>query len=227
MSVIADVSVPSDAFAFGEALAAHPDLTIRLERVVPLGQSMVPYFWAADDDEEIVEELLRTDSRVETLDVVDRLDGEILVKVGWTSSPDDFFHGLAEANATILRGTGTGSDWSFRLRFDDYDDLNVFYRWCTDRDVPIDLRRIHNPAVPEEVGLGLGLTNTQRETLLRALEAGYFAVPREINLVELADELGVSDTAVSQRIRRGLTALIEASLRDVDATTDDDSSDEP
>jgi hypothetical protein len=216
MSVIADIDVPPDAFPFGETLASHPDLEITLDRIVPLGESKVPYFWARDDDEDRIEQSLRRDPHVEDLTIVDRLDGEILVKVEWNSPSDDLFEGLVEVGATIQEATGTADRWSFRLRFDDYDGVNAFYRWCADHDIAVDLRRIHNPAVPEAVGLGIGLTDTQRETLLTALDEGYFAVPRETNLVTLAEELGISDTALSQRLRRGLTALLTATLHETD-----------
>lgn len=45
-----------------------------------------------------------------------------------------------------------------------------------------------------------------------ALERGYFDVPRQVNLTGLAEEMDVSDTAVSQRIRRGITGLLMATL---------------
>jgi len=51
----------------------------------------------------------------------------------------------------------------------------------------------------------------QRDALSRAVAAGYFEVPRRTTLVELADELDISDTAVSQRIRRGMANVLQDS----------------
>ncbi len=56
------------------------------------------------------------------------------------------------------------------------------------------------------------LTMTQTRTLLDALERGYYQVPRQTTLVELADMYGVSDQAVSERLRRATAKLIESSL---------------
>jgi hypothetical protein len=53
-----------------------------------------------------------------------------------------------------------------------------------------------------------GLTDRQREALRVALETGYFSVPRETSLEDLAKRLDVSDTAASQRLRRGVENLI-------------------
>jgi hypothetical protein len=41
-----------------------------------------------------------------------------------------------------------------------------------------------------------------------AYEQGYFEVPRSVTVTELADHFGISDNAFSQRLRRGLSALV-------------------
>ena len=59
-----------------------------------------------------------------------------------------------------------------------------------------------------------GLTDTERETVVRALEAGYYEAPRESTVTDLAAEFDVSTTGVSKNIRRGerklLAALVDA-----------------
>jgi hypothetical protein len=54
---------------------------------------------------------------------------------------------------------------------------------------------------------GQTLSPKQREALAVALDRGYFDVPRRATLADVADELGVSDSAASQRIRRGCREL--------------------
>lgn len=53
-----------------------------------------------------------------------------------------------------------------------------------------------------------GLTAEERETLQRALELGYFDVPRAATLTEVAERLGTSDTNVSQQIRGGIRSIL-------------------
>jgi len=72
--------------------------------------------------------------------------------------------------------------------------------------------RVHTTSWSVESGHEAVLTDIQRETLTAALEAGYFAVPRTATLQDLADEFGVSDTAISQRIRRGVARLLTTEL---------------
>jgi predicted DNA binding protein len=64
------------------------------------------------------------------------------------------------------------------------------------------------------------LTELQQETLVAALEAGYYELPREVTMGELAERLGVSQQALAKRLRRGYRNLIEDSL--VVGTPDDD-----
>lgn len=46
------------------------------------------------------------------------------------------------------------------------------------------------------------------ELVLTAAEAGYFEVPREVSLAELADREGISDVTASERLRRGIGRLV-------------------
>ncbi|MFP9190384.1 helix-turn-helix domain-containing protein [Natronosalvus vescus] len=58
------------------------------------------------------------------------------------------------------------------------------------------------------------LTPTERETVTRAVTAGYYDVPRSMTLGDLADTLEVSDAAVSKTLRRAESKLLSASLAD-------------
>jgi hypothetical protein len=64
---------------------------------------------------------------------------------------------------------------------------------------------------PEYPG-GDAPTDEQREALLAAHEHGYFAEPRETSLEELAEEIGISPTAVGGRLRRGMRSLVGMTL---------------
>lgn len=56
------------------------------------------------------------------------------------------------------------------------------------------------------------LTPTQREALAAALTAGYYTVPRGTTLRDLADQLEVSASSLSERIRRAEGRLVRAHL---------------
>jgi len=56
------------------------------------------------------------------------------------------------------------------------------------------------------------LTDEQRVALVTAREMGYFSDPREASLETLGDALGHSPSAIGGRLKRGMKALIEATL---------------
>ncbi|WP_267643619.1 helix-turn-helix domain-containing protein [Haloarchaeobius amylolyticus] len=59
------------------------------------------------------------------------------------------------------------------------------------------------------------LTDAQRELLRSAVREGYFKVPREVSLVELAELNDISDVELSQQLRRGLDVVVrDATLED-------------
>jgi hypothetical protein len=214
MSVIVTVTLPAAEFTPGAALAADAGLRARLERVVPVGDRFVPYVWVADDDLGTVEGALAAAADVEAFTVVDELDGEALVRVEWAGGMDGLLDAIAATEGVLLEAVGEGERWRLQLRFPDHDRLTAFYRRCADDDIPLEVERVHNPGVPSTDDPSADLTDPQRETLELAFDRGYFEVPRRTNVVELAAELGISDSAVSQRLRRGIAGLLLATLPD-------------
>lgn len=57
-----------------------------------------------------------------------------------------------------------------------------------------------------------GLSHQQRDALILALERGYFDVPRGVTLTEIGDELGITQQATSERIRRAAQKVLRSVL---------------
>jgi len=58
------------------------------------------------------------------------------------------------------------------------------------------------------------LTDRQREYLTVAYRRGYFQVPRECNLADVADTLGVDESSASGTIRRAVDRVVGRFLID-------------
>jgi len=56
------------------------------------------------------------------------------------------------------------------------------------------------------------ITSNQREALELAIEAGYYETPRTADLSDLAAEMGLSESAISQRLNAAETKLVKAFL---------------
>jgi predicted DNA binding protein len=207
MTIIAEITLPSATFSLGSAMQTFPDAMIELERVVPLQETIMPLFWIKGGDVVRIESALEAHHQVKTVETLMTTENETLFKVHWSPDASGLTETLLNTDATVLDARGTAESWDFRLRFGSHEDLSTFNISLTEKGIPVTLRRISHQPLSEE---GPQISPVQRETLRKAYQRGYFQVPRRINQSELADELEISDSALSQRIRRGVSKLIES-----------------
>jgi hypothetical protein len=208
MSVVAEFRIESSEFLLGTVVGDSGDVRVELERVVPVSEQVMPYLWAATADVEGFESAVRSSPRVESLTALDRVADRILYRVEWAGDVESLVYGFSVTEATILEAVGHGR-WSFRVRFPNHDQLAAFHDYCQEHDIRFELRRVYQP---DQDGDAFRLTARQREALLLAVEEGYFHVPRGTTLGEIAAQLGVSEQAVSERVRRGTDAVLSTVL---------------
>lgn len=210
MAVIVDLALPAEQFDLGRILGMAGDTSVVLETMVPLGERTAPFFRVHGGRTEF-EDSVRDHDAVNTVEVISTHDDEVLYALDWGISEDTFFQGLIETNANPLEARGVADTWTFELRFQSHDNLSSFQTHCTKHDIPIDVRRLYNPTKPG-AGPWFGLSSVQRMALARAVATGYYSIPREISTNELAVEFGVTDQAVTERLRRGIQNLVTSTL---------------
>lgn len=103
-------------------------------------------------------------------------------------------------------------DTRIRARVPSREALFAYRDVCREKDIPFRIQRIFQES--SSTGDRYGVTDRQTEALLVALEEGYFDVPRSTTLSAVADELGISDQALSARLRRGQANLLRTTLRE-------------
>ncbi|MDZ7700836.1 MAG: helix-turn-helix domain-containing protein [Halobacteriales archaeon] len=210
MAVIVDLALPSQQFELGRILEMEGDTSVVLETMVPMGERTVPFF-RVHGEENGFEESVRGQAAVSGIEIVSTHDGEVLYALDWDISDDTFFEGLIKTEANLLKARGVAETWSFELRFPTHEALSVFQGHCTDHDIPIDVKRLYNPTKPG-AGPWYGLTAPQRFTLARAVETGFYSIPRQTSTQELATEFGITDQAVTERLRRAIRNLVTSTL---------------
>lgn len=211
MSVIVEFTIDREAFSLGRALRTETEMHIELERIVPTKSTTLPFFWAEGGDFERFEGTVRDEEEVIELKALDHIDGETLYRIEWKHQENDLVGALADTDAVVLEATGN-SRWHFRVRFSSHADVSRFYNRCTEQDFGIHIDRTYSLTSREGHGLHLGLTHEQREALVLALRRGYFETPKQTSLTTLAEELDISQQALSSRIRRGSQNVFEAVL---------------
>ena len=121
----------------------------------------------------------------------------------------DGLEALATADAIIERIEVLPSGWRQTGWFANRDTFGEFSSfWQRNADFQL-LRLTHDD---ESEPPGDGLTDRQREALRIAYERGYFEIPRQASLEDIAAELEISASSVSERLRRAQTELIEETV---------------
>lgn len=98
--------------------------------------------------------------------------------------------------------------WFFQLLFPTHDALSQAYKQCQQNGFTVDVIRIYQP---EESDSGTSLlTEKQEATVTKAFEQGFYDIPRETSLTELAESVGQSHQSLSEQLRRAHRNLIAA-----------------
>ena len=208
MTVCTTVSVPPTEFVLSRTLTGEIAFRIELEPIVSLGSPLTPYVWVSSSETDRIEERIQMDSDIVSVKTIDRINGGALLQTEWDIDDNELIRVLLESNGSCLSAVGTGDGWELTLRFPRRESLASCYQGCEENDLNVSVRSIHDSGWVTDRGTESVLTLPQREALLYALKNGYFEVPRETTLQGLAEELGISDTATSQRLRRGIEKLL-------------------
>lgn len=223
MSTIAELTVPANEFALWQALEATGDVEVEIERVVAYDPDQVmPYVWFSGASErlETLDDALDDDPSVEEAELLTDLEGERLYRMSWVDDVTVMIHLLTEEKATILKARGEGNQWRLRILFPERESLARTYDFANEQGLSVNIEKIHQ--LDEDRHGRHGLTDAQHETLVAALDRGYYEIPRGADMETLSDELGISHQALSERLRRAHRTLVE----DVIAIGADDA-DEP
>lgn len=108
------------------------------------------------------------------------------------------YHGVALDFARI-EATGEASAAVTGTR----QALAAFARRLYGPTAPLELVQLHVAEAPH-----LFLTLPQDDALRAAVEAGYYRIPRALNLNELAKRLGITSASLSERLRRAEGRII-------------------
>ncbi|WP_254861879.1 helix-turn-helix domain-containing protein [Halovivax gelatinilyticus] len=213
MSVIAEIAVPADALALAALFEADGDATLQVERLASHSRKWVmPAVWLSASDVRSAADLIEADSAVEAVELVDVEGPNAFALVQWGAEIQRLVDAVLDRHGVVVEASAAGGTWYLKLKFVERTALTDFQAYTSERDLSVDLRRLADAtAAPDEA---YDLTAEQRETLLLAHRMGYFDVPREAQIEDLAAALDISTNSVSERLRRATKALTENTIGD-------------
>ncbi|WP_336037581.1 helix-turn-helix domain-containing protein [Halobacterium yunchengense] len=126
---------------------------------------------------------------------------------------------MTEVGGLVLRSWNRDTGWALELQLRDRDALRDVDRFAQDHDVHVEvleIRQTDGDGYDVDAGTEFSLTEPQIEALVAAYANGYYDEDQDVTLAELSELLGISESAVSGRLRRGAARLVEATLVDED-----------
>jgi len=205
MSVIATFVATADSFPLGNCIENQPSAEIEIERIVPMRQKTFPFIFVWDHTD--FEEFERRTEAISEIKRIARLetftDGR-LYKLTWKEDLSPLITEIIDNDGTILSARGDTTTWRFELRFPDHANVSQFFRDVIDEsEIDLRLKSLVQEVTYQSTDKGSVLTPKQKGALETALELGYYDVPREAHLDEVAEALDISPSAASTLLRRG------------------------
>lgn len=214
MTTIAELSIPAEEFALEETFEGCDDIEIDVvQGVAHRNPGLANLVWVSAEDVESADAALQDDETVGSTAQLGDIDGKSLYSIEWKTPVAVAIAVLLE-DATMLGASGKDGVWSFRVLFPQRKALSIAASLFEEYNIELHIERIYELGQAE--GSGDDLTEQQREALQAALENGYFKVPRDATLGSIADDLGISHQALSERLRRANELLAEAALHPVE-----------
>ena len=214
MSITTKIHIEHERLALVPTLQTLEDIAIRVitQGNTDPGSTVFPFLIDYHDRERL-EETLDNDPTVQSYELVDWTDQTGIYYIEHTPETKLISSVVTDVNGFLVHTETKGNGWLVRLLLPDREALNTIWEYANENDISLDIIEIYgNTATGGESSYGL--TDEQRIALITAYENGYFGEPRDISLNEVAEEIGLSSTAMSGRLRRGMRNLIAATIID-------------
>jgi len=211
MATIVIGSVPTAELALAHTFEKLPDVTFESERIILSGDDAVmPLLWARNAEREPLEAAIDGDPTVNNVTLLADFGEELLYRMDWVDRVQLLLHMLTNSEATILDAHGRRDGWRVRVMFPDRSHLSETHAFCKAHGMEFTIESIRE--MDGQPSGRFGLTEDQYRALITAVEEGYYDVPQQRTLEELAEEFEISHQALSERLRRGTESLVEDTL---------------
>ena len=219
-AVLAKVTFPADVVVLEATLDRLDGVEFDLKPSIAVEEAgLTSQLHVLTDDVRALEAAFDDDPTVTSYDRQLSSEGSHLYLVRWSERPPAIDL-LLENGGTPLQASTSQGAWHVTVMYPDREHLSRTADSC-DR---IDVRLLLDKLTPAEITAEnpCRMTDVQTETVKRALELGYYEIPRGVTLVEIAEEMDVSHQSLSERLRRAHGRMVAQMLEAKSVAIDHD-----
>lgn len=210
MGFVATLSIDHPDLVLMPTIETHPDVTIRYEYSATAAQNDLCFVSVFGGEYDAIEETMVDDHTVSNPTHVATFENRAIYRITVETELDLLPEKCAAYGVFVFRITSGEGDWMVRTHMPDRDALTAFQDYCRSHSISFRMTQLYDSMVSDDGTYFL--TEQQHEILSMAYYAGYYEIPRAVSQDYLAEKLGISTSAVSQRHRRAVAELIAATL---------------
>lgn len=206
------VALPAAEFALADLFERVPDARVECDSAVANPADHALLTVRTDERERAIDSAVRSGPSVAAADCFGECADGWTYRVRWEGRPHRLIQRLVAADVTLLSMRGWNGEWQLRLLAPNREGISQAYDIMDELGCGAECRSITSFDGEDGGSPRSGLTDDQRETLVEAFEAGYYNIPRDVTAEDVADKLGISHQALSERLRRAYPQLIKTAL---------------
>ena len=204
---IARFTLPATGFALAGFFERVPDARVECESAVANPADHALLVVQTDGCEDTVGTALRSDPSVGAVERFGERADSWTYRVRWEGRSRRLIRRLVAADITLVSARGGSGEWKLRLLAPNREGISRAHDIMDDLDCGDECRSIST--VDDSGSDRSGLTDEQREALVKAFKIGYYNIPRDVTAEDVATELGISHQALSERFRRAYRQIVE------------------
>lgn len=201
--------LPAEEFGLAGLFEQVPDARVEIDPLVasPADQALIVIH--SDGSRQVVDAALRSDPTVGAVEYFTKRADEWIYQITWQSRPRQLIQCLVDVGVSVLSIQGQTGQWNLRLLSSDRDGIAQAHDALEDLGCAVEWLTIST--LDGDVGRST-LTDDQHEAVVAGSKEGFYNIPRDITLEDLAADLDVSHQALSERLRRAHGELVDRTL---------------
>lgn len=201
-------TVPAEGFVLAELFERVSDARVECKPALASSLDHELVVIRTDEHKKDVDAALQSDAGIGEVECFGECAGGWTYRITWKGRPRRLLQQFVTRDVTLLSARGRDSTWKFHLAAPNREKISQASNVMDDLDCGAECRNLS--AFDGEETNRSKLTSKQQGALISAFEMGYYDVPQNVSLKDVATDLGISHQALSERLHRAYHHIIES-----------------